>query len=267
MAHYGVMPHATATYDFTGSRILITGSTGGLGLALSRAYAQAGASLFLHCRGEPGKAEALRASLPGRERHMVLWADATDEAQVEAALGELKARGLGLDVLVNNAGTYPVGALGEIPAKDFRAVLDGNLTSAHIFSRAALGLMGPGSAIINISSVEALRPARGHAHYAAAKAALVHYTRSQALELASRGIRANALCPGLISRPGLEAAWPAGLGAWNRASPSGRPGLPEEVAAACLFLASGGASWINGACLVVDGGASCAAPQDPSLYA
>ena len=123
--------------------------------------------------------------------------------------------------------------------------------------------MGPGSAIVNIASVEALRPGRGHAHYAAAKAALVHYTKSQALELAGRGIRANAVCPGLLSRPGLEAAWPAGLGAWKRASPSNRPGLPGEVAAACLFLASAGASWINGASLVVDGGGKLCGPSGP----
>ncbi len=260
------MAHGTIAYDFTGSRVLVTGSTGGLGAALCLAFAQAGASLVLHYRGDPGKARELLAGLPGAERHLLLEADASDEAAVEAGLWELKSRGLGLDVLVNNAGAYPVAALGEIKAEEFRAVLDGNLTSAHIFSRSALALMAPGSSIVNIASVEALRPARGHAHYAAAKAALVHYTKSQALELAGRGIRANAVCPGLLARPGLETAWPAGLGAWKRASPSNRPGLPGEVAAACLFLASAGASWINGASLVVDGGASCAAPQDPALW-
>lgn len=266
MAHYVPMPHATTSHDFSGTLVLVTGSTGGLGVALCRAFAGAGASLVLHYRGGDGKARALLESLPGPGDHLLLEADACDEAAVGAAMGSLAARGLGLDVLVNNVGAYPVRGLEDMAAQDFRSVLDTNLLSAHILCRAALALMSPGSAIVNIASVEAVRPVLGHAHYAAAKAALVQYTRSLALELGPRGIRANVLCPGLIDREDLGEAWPRGLAAWKRASPSGRAGGPGEVAAACLFLASGGASWVNGASLVVDGGASCAAPQDPALY-
>jgi 3-oxoacyl-[acyl-carrier protein] reductase len=257
---------ATASYYFPSARVLITGAAGGLGSALARAFAEAGASLVLHYRRDPGKARSLLESLPGKG-HLLLEAEAGDETSVETAMKDLESRGFCLDVLVNNAGSYPVEALADIGAEDFRSVLDANLSSAHIFSRAALPLLGPGSSIINIASVEALRPALGHAHYAAAKAALIQYTKSQALELAARGIRANAISPGLIDREGLSEAWPQGLASWNRASPSGRPGGPSEVAAACLFLASGAASWINGINLVVDGGASCAAPQDPGLFA
>lgn len=261
------MPAANVSYDFSSSRVLITGAAGGLGSALALAFAEAGASLALHYRGDEAKARRLLQSLPGSERHFLVEAEATDEASVTAAMESIAARGLGLDVLVNNAGSYPVAGLADLEAGDFRAVLDANLTSAHIFARAALSLMGPGSAIVNIASIEALRPAGGHAHYAAAKAALIQYTKSQALELGPRGIRANAVSPGLLDRPGLAQAWPEGLAGWNRASPSARPGEAAEVAAACLFLASGAASWINGANLIVDGGASCRAPQDPSLFA
>jgi 3-oxoacyl-[acyl-carrier protein] reductase len=141
---------------------------------------------------------------------------------------------------------------------DWRAVIDANLTSVHLMSQAAARRMAAqapqGGAIVNIASIEATNPAPGHAHYGAAKAAVVMHTRSAAAELGRHGIRVNCVSPGLIDREGLAEAWPAGVRRYLDAAPLGRLGLPTDIADACLFLASPAARWITGVELVVDGG-------------
>lgn len=264
-----------ASFDFTGDFVAVTGASGGLGAAIAAAFAAAGASVAVHYRSGLERAERVLAGLPGPGRHLLVRADATSEAEVAAAASELAAwaggasgssgvGGAGISVLVNNAGTYPAAPLLELGAADFSGVVDASLLAAHLFTRALAPLMGPGGAIVNVASVEARRPARGHAHYGAAKAALLQYTRAAALELAPRGLRVNCLSPGLVWRDDLPDAWPDGYASWTRACPSGRAGRPEEYAAACLFLASGAASFVSGAELVADGGVLCVSPQDPA---
>ena len=109
-------------------------------------------------------------------------------------------------------------------------------------------------AIVNIASIEAQNPAVAHSHYDAAKSGIVMYTRAAAQELGRQGIRVNAVSPGLIWRDGLDTDWPDGVARYLRAAPLSRLGRPDDVADACLFLASSGARWITGANLVVDGG-------------
>lgn len=193
-------------------------------------------------------------------------AEGGDEASVDNCIQEVErfAGSAGLSVLVNNAGIYPVKPLLDLDLASWREVMDANLDSAHLFTRAAARIMGPGSAVVNIASNEGLRPVRSHAHYAVSKAALIHYTAAAALELAPLGIRVNAISPGLIDRPGLAEQWPQGYDRYVSIAPLGRPGSPEEVGHACLFLASKAAAWITGANLVVDGGAGAVSPQDPS---
>jgi NAD(P)-dependent dehydrogenase (short-subunit alcohol dehydrogenase family) len=162
-----------------------------------------------------------------------------------------------IDVLVNNAGSYPLHPLVDASAEDWKAVVETNLLSVHLATQAAARRMiasGTAGAIVNVASIEGLQPAPGHSHYVAAKSGVLAYTRSAALELGPHGIRVNAVSPGLVWREGIEEAWPEGVASFRARAPLGRLGRPEEVAEACLFLSSSRASFITGANLVVDGG-------------
>ncbi len=256
-------------FDFSGKAVFVTGASGVLGAGVSRVFAEAGAALFLGYREGKDRAETLRRSLPEPDRHHCLQANGTDEASVASCVARLvaalKGRRLVFSTLVNNAGIYPVAPLAELGENAWRDVVDANLTATHLFTRAAAGVMRPGSAIINIASTEGHRPVHHHAHYAAAKAAVLAYTRACALELSSRGIRVNSISPGLIQREGLERAWPSGYNRFVGVAPLGRTGLPEEIGAACLFLASEAAAWITGIDLLMDGGVSLTSAQDPLI--
>jgi NAD(P)-dependent dehydrogenase (short-subunit alcohol dehydrogenase family) len=139
---------------------------------------------------------------------------------------------------------------------DWDAVFASNLRTAFECLQAAgrrMAARGSG-AIVNVTSIQAFRPAESLAHYSAAKAGLEMLTRSAAVELGPSGVRVNAVAPGLVWREGLESAWPEGVGRFREASPLGRVGQPEEVADCCLFLASPAARFVTGTTLVVDGG-------------
>jgi NAD(P)-dependent dehydrogenase (short-subunit alcohol dehydrogenase family) len=136
-------------------------------------------------------------------------------------------------------------------------MLSNNLRSVFLCTRTAARQMiaqVTGGAIVNITSIEAENPAPLHSHYDASKAGVLAYTRASAHELAPYGVRVNAVAPGLIWREGIEQAWPEGVERWQRSAALKRLGHPEDVADACLFLASPGARWITGASLTVDGG-------------
>lgn len=198
-----------------------------------------------------------------------------------------------IDVLVNNAAIQPIQELAEMSDQDFREMLDVNLTAAHRLTQAVAGQMITGqmmtgqmmtgkqntskqasiqkpstqkprtqktsNSIIHIASIEGLQPAPGHSHYAVSKAALIMHARATAVEYGSSGIRVNSVSPGLIFREGINKEWPEGVERWHESAPLGRMGQPEDVADACLFLASPMAAWITGTNLVVDGGITATA--------
>jgi 3-oxoacyl-[acyl-carrier protein] reductase len=240
--------------DLTGTATLVTGASGGIGRGIALRFAQAGSAVAAHChRNEASVVDEIRAN---GGKAVALRADLSDDDACRSLVHAAADWAGGLDTLVNNAGVQPVADLAGMPVQDWRAMLDANLTSAFSCTQAAAEVMADGGAVIHIASIEALQPAPGHAHYSTAKAALVMHARTAALEYGPRGIRVNAVSPGLIDRPGLADDWPDGVRRWQAAAPLSRLGTPADVANACLFLASPLASWVTGHNLVVDGGVS-----------
>lgn len=251
------LPSPRELLDFRGKRVLVTGAGSGLGSGIALRFAEAGANVAVHYRASKAGARRLIARIEKLKRMAVaIQADvsrAGDVAKlVEQSINVLR----GLDVLVNNAGSYPVSPLLEMRESEWDSAIGDNLRSVHLCTQEVARHMmhEGGGAIINIASIEAENPAPGHSHYNAAKAGVVMYTRTAAQELGRYGIRVNAVSPGLIWREGIEQAWPEGVEAYLRAVPLGRLGRPDDVADACLFLASTAARWITGANLLVDGG-------------
>jgi 3-oxoacyl-[acyl-carrier protein] reductase len=162
-------------------------------------------------------------------------------------------------LLVNNAGVQTLGSVvdaGEDVWTDINNVNLGGPYALTKFISTAWIAKNIGGAIVNITSIEGLDPAAGHAHYAASKAALIMYTRACALELGAYNIRVNAVAPGLIERGGIENDWPEGVARWQDRAPLTRLGTGDDVANAVLFLLSPAAVWISGNTLTVDGGMS-----------
>lgn len=250
-------PPVERLLDLTGRAALVTGAGAGIGRAIARRFAEAGATLLVHYRSsEAGARAVVEAIREDGGEATALRAELREPEEVERLFEEALGAAGRLDVLVNNAGIYPLAPLEEIDAGEWERVLGANLGATHLCTRAAARRMEEGAAVVNVASIEGLQPMPDHAHYDAAKAGVLMHTRAAALELGPRGIRVNAVSPGLIDTGVLEEAWPEGLERWRKAAPLGRAGEPCDVADACLVLASDAARWITGANLVVDGGAT-----------
>lgn len=245
----------------TDRTILITGGAGGIGRQLARSFAEEGARVVLADRDERAladAAEALGAEGVAVER---LVLDVGDAASVRRAFEDLTARGTPVDALVNNAGILSVhGSVRELSAEAYRSILEVNVVGTFLMTQAFAEhriARGGGGAVVNISSIGGRQPTRGMGAYESSKAAVDSQTRWAALELAEHGIRVNAVAPGPVLTPMLEAGMPAGSPAreaWTRRIPLGELALVSEVAPAVLFLAGPGAAHITGVSLAVDGG-------------
>ena len=253
------IPAPQSLLDFAGRVVLVTGGSRGIGAGIALRFAEAGADVAISYHANQAAAEAVAGRIRAQGRRaFALSADLAGEDDARRLVSEAAAELGRLDVLVNNAGAYPVQPLLDMTAADWDRVVDANLRSVFLCTQAAalqmIGQEPAGGAIVNIASIEAENPAPGHSHYDAAKAGVLMHTRAAASELGPHGIRVNAVSPGLIWSASLEADWPDGVARWKRAAPLGRLGQPEDVADACLFLASSAARWITGANLLVDGG-------------
>jgi gluconate 5-dehydrogenase len=250
--------NSTTAFRLDGRVALVTGSSTGIGLAMARGLAQAGATVVLNARNAArlhDAAGALRAE--GLKAHAKAF-DVTDSAAVDAAVAAIEAEVGPIDILVNNAGTTKRAALPDISDADWRAVLQTNLDSAFYVGRAVARRMIPRQRgrIVNTCSVmsEVARPST--APYSASKGALKMLTKAMAVELAPHGITVNGIAPGYFKTE-LTASLVADetFNNWviNR-TPARRWGSVDELAPATVFLCSDGAAYVNGHLLVVDGG-------------
>ncbi|CAG1001830.1 2-dehydro-3-deoxy-D-gluconate 5-dehydrogenase [Myxococcaceae bacterium] len=246
-------------FSLAGRTALVTGASRGIGRSIAIAFAEQGADLVLSSR----KADALEAvateiAALGR-RAIVIPAHVGREDSIDALADRIEREAIAIDVLVNNAAVNPVmaGVLDLDPGA-WRKVIDANVTGSFLLTRRiARGMVERGrGAIVNVASVGGLRVGPGLAAYDVSKAALIHLTRALAVELGPRGVRANAIAPGLVETRMAEALFrnEAGYRAYVSSNPLRRHGQPDEIAAAALFLASDAGSYTNGEVLVVDGG-------------
>ncbi len=232
-----------------GKVALVTGTGGGIGQAIGRRLGKAGASVALHYRS--CRPDGLTSTLQAEGvKHETFHADLSDMTAARRLAGQVEASLGDIDILVNCAADQRMD-----DDSDFARLLEVNLLAAETLTRAVAG-RGRGGAVVNISSIEAARPAPGHGRYGASKAALEALTKAQASTFGPRGLRVNAVAPGLIARAGIDSDWPEGVARWQAACPLGRLGRPDDIAAAVLFLVSPAAAWITGCVLVVDGGMS-----------
>jgi len=246
---------------FTGKVALITGGASGLGLEVARQLTSEGARTVL-VDWDERSLELAAAEVGARHVRGDVSLAPTATAAVQLAR-EAFGR---LDVLFNNAGIDPLRARSVIETEesDWDQVMDVNVKSAYLFSRAAVPLMregGRGGAIVNTASIAGLKAAEDEAAYSVSKAAIVSLTQSLARDFAADNIRANCVCPGFMEkvmtdrRRELSAEEEAARYAYADAHvPLGRQGTYAEVARCVLFLASDDASYVTGAALVVDGG-------------
>jgi 3-oxoacyl-[acyl-carrier protein] reductase len=231
-----------------GKTALVTGGSRGIGAAIARELAGAGAAVTLGYRSGKDEAEAVAHETGGR----AVQADVADPEQAKALV---EAAG-DLDILVNNAGVTRDGLIARMPDEDWADVLQTNLGGVFHTCRAATrGMMKRRSgAIVNISSIVGLHGNPGQTNYSAAKAGIIGFTKALARELGTRGVRANVIAPGYVETR-LTELLPDDLKQLMLTNtPLGRPGTPEDVAGAVRFLCSDEASFITGEVLLVDGG-------------
>jgi 3-oxoacyl-[acyl-carrier protein] reductase len=235
---------------------LVTGSSQGIGRATALALAQAGARVALAARNEAKLAEVAAAITAAGGEAFPLAMDVARPEQIKAGFEAVRAKFGGLHILVNNAGITRDTLALRMKQEDWDAVLQVNLTAAHIAIQQALGIMlrQRWGRIINVSSVVAQTGNAGQANYVAAKAGLIGLTKAIAVEVASRSITVNAVAPGFVVSPMTDPLSQQVRDTLLARIPLGRMGRDEEVAAAIVFLASEEAGYITGHVLDVNGG-------------
>jgi 3-oxoacyl-[acyl-carrier protein] reductase len=242
--------------DFTGRKVVICGGSRGIGRAMALTFAGAGADVSICARGADTLEEARReVAALGHKAHAGS-ADMANQGAIEAYIASAAEALGGIDVLINNASAF--GSSDD--EKGWMTSMAVDMMAIVHATHAALPFLKAGKgSVINTSSIAALRSAARQPPYGAIKAAVIHYTNTQAAMYARDGIRVNGIAPGSIEFPG--GVWdrrktenPPLYNAVLKSIPFGRLGLPEEIANVALFLASPLASWVTGQTIVVDGG-------------
>jgi 3-oxoacyl-[acyl-carrier protein] reductase len=252
----------------SGKRALVTGGSRGIGRAIVLGLAQSGASVAACYNRESEDVERLRGELEqvgGAKLEQVggakvgsasylAQADLAEPSSAGAFVREASERFGGLDIVINNAGVVSHAMIEQLTLDEWHRVIDTNLTAVYLVAKAALEVMGDGGSIVNITSAVAMRGMPGRVHYISSKAGLIGLTRALCKEVGRRGIRVNAVAPGIIETDQTSELDEAGRARYSGLAALNRLGGAEEVASVALFLASDQASFVSGVTLNVDGG-------------
>lgn len=244
-------------FDLTGKVALVTGGSRGIGEAIARAYARAGASVAIVSRKRENGQPVADAINRNGGKAMALACHTGDRAQIAAAIAEVVAAFGGLDIVVNNAATNPqFGALLDATDEMWDKTLQVNVKGYFTVAQIAVPhlLKRGGGKIINIASIAGLSPGRNMGVYSVSKAAVLMLTQALAQELGPQGIQVNAIAPGVIQTKFSAALWTDTALAASVTVKTGRIGQPEDLEGVALLLASSASNYINGSIIVVDGG-------------
>lgn len=256
-----------ADHPLDGMTAFVSGASQGIGFACARALAIDGARVVILSRRADALSaarERLLAEVPGASIE-ARAGDATDEADVQAALGFAHDLAGRLDIVVSVVGEPTFKPLLMRELDDVRREFDVNFASAFLAVRHAVPLMRPGGSIVCVSSAAAVQPGWGLSIYASAKAAVERFVKAAAFELGGAGIRVNAVRPGLTLPPERDddPAFRAMIEVYNRETPLGRIGRPDDVARAVRFLAGSESGWVTGQTFSADGGLEQGRGPDP----
>ncbi len=244
-------------FDFANKNVVVTGGARGIGLQITRQFLEAGASVAVWDFAADSLASAKSELSAFGAKVSFQQVDVSKLASCEQAVAALPYN---IDILVNNAGITRDKSFSKMSQEDFEAVIQTNLGGVFYVTKALLGKFNPDSnnkRIISISSVVALYGNFGQTNYVAAKAGVIGMTKTWSRELARKGFTANAIAPGFTLTPMVEAMPAEARKAIDDKIPTGRMGKPQDIANACLFLASDEATYITGTVLSVDGGLVC----------
>ncbi|SJN09710.1 3-oxoacyl-[acyl-carrier protein] reductase [Leucobacter sp. 7(1)] len=241
------------TFDFTGKVALITGAAGGIGGVLADLLHASGADLILADIDLAG-VTAKAAELTGPGRSIAVQVDSSDPESIDSLIERVRSEFGELDFLVPSAGIYPTAMLADMTFAQWRQVMSINLDGIFLLTQRMIPIMRSGGSIVNLASVAGHRGSLSHAHYSVAKAGIIALTRNLALEFGSRGIRANAVSPGIIETSMTEGIRAQKGDVLLAQTPLGRNGAPEETASVIAFLLSDAASFVHGEVIHVNGG-------------